>query len=228
MCIYIQKYEMEGQISLFQLNSKGGPISLEENHLKCTQPLSNIHFIKIGKRGRGRGHEIQVELNNLVSEPVMEEQCISHIEAELGALNSKHDNAMKQMQEMFFVLNYRLDQLVPNQNSGHSEGSSNRSGLRRNYFSTEEGMSHTTSSTVTKLAKLDFPRFNGNEDPISRICQVEQFFEFQQTPKEEHVPLAVYHSEGEAQLWYRLLEEEQQAITWNCLEKGLNARYGPT
>ena len=32
---------MEGQISLFQLNSKGDPVSLEENHLKRTQPLSN-------------------------------------------------------------------------------------------------------------------------------------------------------------------------------------------
>ena len=54
---------MEGQISLFQLNSKGGPVSLEENHLKHTQPLSNIHFIKIGKKGRGREREIQVEHN---------------------------------------------------------------------------------------------------------------------------------------------------------------------
>uniref|UniRef100_A0A7N2N723 Uncharacterized protein n=1 Tax=Quercus lobata TaxID=97700 RepID=A0A7N2N723_QUELO len=121
----------------------------------------------IGKRGRGRGREIQVEHNNLVSEPVMEEQRISHIEAELGALNSKHDNVMKQMQEMFSALNSRLDQLVPNQNYDHGEGSSNRSRFRRNYFSTGEGMSHTTSSTVTKLAKLDFPRFNDNEDPIS-------------------------------------------------------------
>lgn len=62
---------MEWQISLFQLNSKGGPVSLEENHLKRTQPLSNIYFIKIGKRGRGRGCEIQVEhnkkLNNYLS-----------------------------------------------------------------------------------------------------------------------------------------------------------------
>ena len=48
-----------------RLNSKGGPVSLEGNHLKHTQPLSNIYFIKIGKRGRGRGREIQVEHNSL-------------------------------------------------------------------------------------------------------------------------------------------------------------------
>ena len=42
------------------------------------------------------------------------------------------------------------------------------------------------------------------------------------------MPLAVYHLEGEAQLWYQLLKEEEQAITWNCLKKGLNVRYGPT
>ena len=56
MRIYIQKYEIEGQISLFQLNSKGARVSLEENHLKRAQPLPNIYFIKIGKRGRGSQH----------------------------------------------------------------------------------------------------------------------------------------------------------------------------
>ena len=34
MCTYIQKYEMEEQIGLFQLNSKRGLVSLKENHLK--------------------------------------------------------------------------------------------------------------------------------------------------------------------------------------------------
>ena len=65
---------MEGQISLFQLNSKGGPggpVSLEENDLKHTQPLSNIHFIKIGKKGRGREREIQVEHNR--------DLCLKHM-----------------------------------------------------------------------------------------------------------------------------------------------------
>ena len=56
MLIYIQKYEMEGNISLFQFNFKGGPVSLEENHLKCIQPFFNIYFIKIGKRGRRRNN----------------------------------------------------------------------------------------------------------------------------------------------------------------------------
>ena len=34
MCTYIQKYEMDEHIGLFQLNSKRGPVSLKENHLK--------------------------------------------------------------------------------------------------------------------------------------------------------------------------------------------------
>lgn len=61
------------------------------------------------------------------------------------------------------------------------------------------GPSHTFA---LKLAKLDFPQFNGDDDSTSCICRTEQFFEFQGTPPKEHVALAAYHLEGEAKLWY--------------------------
>jgi hypothetical protein len=41
------------------------------------------------------------------------------------------------------------------------------------------GPNQTESSNFfPKVAKLNFPKFNGSEDPTSWVCRVEQFFEF--------------------------------------------------
>ncbi|XP_050258944.1 uncharacterized protein LOC126703934 [Quercus robur] len=65
--------------------------------------------------------------------------------------------------------------------------------------------------------------FMAREDPTSWVCRVEQFFEFQKIAEEEKVPLVTYHLEGEAQLWYQILKEEEKEVTWLTLKEGLNA-----
>lgn len=40
--------------------------------------------------------------------------------------------------------------------------------------------------------------------------------------------LASFHLEEEAQLWYQLLQQDIEIITWASLKAGLMARYGPT
>lgn len=40
--------------------------------------------------------------------------------------------------------------------------------------------------------------------------------------------MVAYHLEGEAQLWYQLLKEEEEHITWEKLKEGLHRQYGPT
>lgn len=47
--------------------------------------------------------------------------------------------------------------------------------------------------------KLDFPKFNGSEDPTRWICRADQFFEFHQTPEDDRTPLASFNLEGNAQ-----------------------------
>jgi hypothetical protein len=61
-----------------------------------------------------------------------------------------------------------------------------------------------SNSSFPKVAKLNFPKFDGTEDPTSWVCRAEQFFEFQNTVEDDKVVLAAYHLEGEAQLWYQL------------------------
>jgi hypothetical protein len=70
-----------------------------------------------------------------------------------------------------------------------------------------------------KLEKLDFPKFDGSEDPTSWVCRVEQFFDFQGTQEDDKLQLAAYHLEGEAQLWYQLFKESEVEPTWGTDEK---------
>jgi hypothetical protein len=56
-----------------------------------------------------------------------------------------------------------------------------------------------------RQVKLDFPQFNGEEDPTSWVYRAEQFFRFQGTSEEDKAALASFHLEGEAQLWFQIL-----------------------
>jgi hypothetical protein len=76
--------------------------------------------------------------------------------------------------------------------------------------------------------KLDFPRFNGEEDPTSWVCRAEQFFRFQGTQEEDKAALASFHLEGEAQLWFQILLREGREIGWTEFKEGVFARFGPT
>jgi hypothetical protein len=114
--------------------------------------------------------------------------------------------------------------------TNHEEGeSSHGSGRRYNRGGHLDG-SHTNGSnqSYAPRVKLDFPKFNGGEDPTSWLCRAEQFFRFHETPPMDQVALASFHLEGEAQLWYQLLQQETEIMTWEIFRNGLLARYGPT
>ncbi|XP_020241395.1 uncharacterized protein LOC109819859 [Asparagus officinalis] len=83
----------------------------------------------------------------------------------------------------------------------------------------------------SKLAKLEFPRFSG-DDPTEWFTRVDQFFEYQSTPEQQKVPLASFHLEGEANQWWQWLKrsytEENKEVTWGIFQEELWARFGPT
>nr|DAD18170.1 TPA_asm: hypothetical protein HUJ06_019633 [Nelumbo nucifera] len=94
------------------------------------------------------------------------------------------------MEELMGTVNSRLEL--------SEEGSVNRNRGPHG----QGGARYAGGMVVPKLAKFDFPRYDGSEDPTLWICRVEQFFEFQGTSLEEQVKLAAYHLEKDAQLWY--------------------------
>lgn len=85
----------------------------------------------------------------------------------------------------------------------------------------------STGGYLPRLVKLEFPRYNGEEDPTSWICRADQFFNFHQTAEEDRVPLASFNMEGDAQLWYQILKKKRTQVSWDEIKEGLHSRYGP-
>ncbi|KAA8539211.1 hypothetical protein F0562_025903 [Nyssa sinensis] len=145
----------------------------------------------------------------------MEDQCIIHLEARVSSLALGQEKLLKEMQEMIMAMRFRFDQLELT--CAHKQGESS---INWNGSGKPNGQTSSTNSAIPKLAKLDFFRYNRGEDPMSWICRVEQFFKFQHTSVDEQVPLAIYHLEGEAQMWYQLFKKEEGLMTWGMLKEG--------
>jgi hypothetical protein len=90
----------------------------------------------------------------------MTEPRIEKLEKELGSME---EQLKKQMEEMLAVL---VDQLQANRAEDHSKSAGS--------FGTGKTTGRTESSnSFPKVAKLNFPKYDGTEDPTSWVCQVE-------------------------------------------------------
>ncbi|KAK0596167.1 hypothetical protein LWI29_013330 [Acer saccharum] len=155
----------------------------------------------------------------------------------LDHLETAHETLQKEIQEMFAAMNTRFDQLSNSRINEQGEDSrineqceGSRTRTSGSHTSDDGGIirDNSTRSYLPGLVKLDFPRYNGTEDPTSWICRVEQFFEFHRSAEDERVPLAFFNLEGDAQLWFQLMKEETPVATWEVFKQGLHNRYGPT
>ncbi|CAL5416547.1 unnamed protein product [Camellia sinensis] len=163
----------------------------------------------------------------------MEEQRLRQLETDVNSLATGQERMMTEMQEMFEAMNTRLDHITTNQvrDLGESSHNLNQSVGGRTLGSggtNRKVRSNSAPQYLPKTVKLDFPRFNGIEEPMSWVCRAEQFFDFHQTFKANRVPLASFNLEDDAQLWYQLLKEETPIISWEYFKQGLLSRYGPT
>ncbi|KAJ4758083.1 polyprotein [Rhynchospora pubera] len=80
---------------------------------------------------------------------------------------------------------------------------------------------------VPRYYKLDFPTFDGKEDPLGWLNRCEQFFRGQRTMEEEKVWLASYHLVGIAQQWYYQLERDEGLLSWARFKEMCHLRFGP-
>ncbi|KAL4204513.1 hypothetical protein AMTRI_Chr01g132390 [Amborella trichopoda] len=112
------------------------------------------------------------------------------------------------MQQMFAAINARLDQARNNRENGESSHTG-----KTHMGPFPNGSSGFVGTYLPGMVKLDFPKFNGEEDPTSWVCRANQFFEFHQ---------------GDAQLWYQLTKEESGIASWDDFKRSLHAHYGPT
>ncbi|CAB4303865.1 unnamed protein product [Prunus armeniaca] len=150
----------------------------------------------------------------------MEEQHVECLETEVGSQATRQERIFKEMQEMFSALNASLVQI-----SRTSDGSSSAfNGGGGRTFGSGSTTPNSGNFYLPKMVKLDFPHFNGLEDPTSWVCCAEQFFEFHHTLEKERVPLASFNLEGDAQLRFQLMKEETPITTWATFKQALHDR----
>ncbi|KAF2325716.1 hypothetical protein GH714_033646 [Hevea brasiliensis] len=103
--------------------------------------------------------------------------------------------------------------------------------ISQNLTNQEESRDGGRPLVSAKLAKLEFPKYSG-DDPTEWFTRVDQFFEYQGTPDSEKVSLASYHLRGEANEWWQWLRrthtEAGTAVTWAIFSEELWSRFGPT
>ena len=128
---------------------------------------------------------------------------IANLEAGLGCLQEGMDRMELGVTDKFHHLEETINRLSEALFS-NKEGSSrhnhpnNRDGHSRNNREDNlDGLDGGRLVFSSKMAKLEFPRYSGN-DPIEWLNRVAQFFEYLGTTDAQKVPLASFHLEGEA------------------------------
>lgn len=162
---------------------------------------------------------------------------IENLEAAVGQLQNTVGQLQNSVSHMDHGLNAKLQQIeaaitkfseitVSNKDGTSSVGDQSQSRSTKE-DSTEGGKPIFAS----KLAKIEFPRFSG-DDPTEWMTKVDQFFDYQKTDDSEKVYLASYHLQGEANQWWRWLKrtyhEEGKEISWKIVVDELWSRFGPT
>ncbi|KAM0856597.1 hypothetical protein ACQ4PT_048998 [Festuca glaucescens] len=80
---------------------------------------------------------------------------------------------------------------------------------------------------VPRYHKLDFPTYDGKEDPLGWLNRCEQFFWGQRTAEAYKVWLAAYHMTGTAHTWYMQLERNEGIPSWPHFKNRCHLRFGP-
>jgi len=114
----------------------------------------------------------------------------------LDTLQKTLDDYIKMAADRFSTMEERqrrMEETLSHQGaSGSGENSTSKNRDRGS------GGYNTNNNSATKITKLEFPKYSGQEDPTTWICRVEQYFVFKQIEERERLPLATYHLEGES------------------------------
>lgn len=79
-----------------------------------------------------------------------------------------------------------------------------------------------------KGSKLSFPKFDGSKDPISWFSRAEKFFKLHNVHEDLQVELASFHLEEDAQIWFDMLQQNQELNSWEQLKDAMNLQFGPS
>ena len=129
------------------------------------------------------------------------EAWIDRLEQQNAEIKKLLEDFIKNSTSQQASMDQRQQRIEEKLDSKGSKGGGDRgeSSINWNRDKHSEG-SH--NSVGAKVAKLEFPKYNGTDDPTTWICRVDQYFDFKQIEEGEKLPLVAYHLDGESQMWY--------------------------
>ena len=157
---------------------------------------------------------------------------IENLEVGLGGLQANLSRMVLGVNDKLHQLENAISKISEVLSTRQEPTSSNvneRSG-QSSYGLSHENIEGGRPMFSSKLAKLEFPKYSG-DDPTEWFTRVDQFFEYQGTLEAQKVSLASFHLEGEANQWWQWLRrayhEEGKEVTWDIFVEELWSRFGP-
>ena len=81
--------------------------------------------------------------------------------------------------------------------------------------------------TFPKSIKVDFPRFRG-EEHAAWVYKANKYFNYYKTPDHEKLPMAYFHIDGEALVWFEDAKDIRLFVSWDAFVQALQVRFVST
>ena len=130
---------------------------------------------------------------------------VDKIQKELESLGSGKKEILRHVTEQIEKLSQQIYGMMGTEASEGSFQILKQPG-RKSPFATLVKGSNSLNNFVMKTLKLDFPWFDGNDDPSICICKVEKYFILHEIVEFDKVTLASFYLEEDSLLWFQTQE----------------------
>ncbi|KAK2987101.1 hypothetical protein RJ640_011812, partial [Escallonia rubra] len=149
--------------------------------------------------------------------------------SDLPELKSSIDqlrDEMPSMKQSLSQLQHMMQQLIATKggDGGESSGSKQFRQSKGDEGSHREFHQVTNGNLFTKLPKIEFPRFSG-EDSYGWVRKAERYFEFNPMDANLKVNFASVHFEGQAEYWFSTYIKPRGRVYWQDFVRDLHARF---
>lgn len=137
-------------------------------------------------------------------------------------------NTLVEIKEFMAAVTFKYDQVAAHVYGKQHEsvhGVPENLGLSSNQFRAESSQSQPFPEFGTRYAKIDFPKFFG-DNPSGWVYKCERFFEYNCVEDNNKVKLAILHLEDRALQWYQWFEKTHALVNWDLFKNGLISCFG--
>ncbi|GJZ89690.1 retrotransposon gag protein, partial [Tanacetum coccineum] len=117
----------------------------------------------------------------------------------------------------------RVEELARGIETLQTEGWELESGNRRKTLPANRGGGRLQQP---RYGRLDFPVYDGKNDPLVWLSRCEHYFRHQHIPESEKVEIACYHLDEDAQVWFLKLDIDRPGILWEEFKRECHRRFG--